>query len=233
MVSSQRRCSSTRPRPSDPGTRLAGTLLAGLLVLASGCSRADVDAPAGGDTAAVDPAASAASNAPAADELQCRPVAGGLLQARLQGAIDVELGWGPDTIHCLGGVRPQRDGIRLIFKGNAPGSGPLLIVLGASPVRPGESARNVPVNVTVVREGAGEFYATQGEDKCAFDELKQAPVPGEPHRYRLEGRGYCTQPARAIGGDGAVLLSRFDVIATIDDPPVGEPAGGTTAGKAP
>ncbi|RPI14791.1 MAG: hypothetical protein EHM60_05925 [Lysobacterales bacterium] len=232
MVSSQRRCSSTRPRPSDPRVRLAGTLLAALLVLSSGCSRAGDDA-ATGDAAASDPAASAATNESAADELQCRPVAGGLLQARLQGAIDAELGWGPDTIHCLGGVRPQRDGIRLIFKGNAPGSGPLLIVLGAAPVRPGESARNVPVNVTVVREGAGEFYATQGEDKCAFDELKQTPVPGAPHRYRLEGRGYCTQPARAVGGDGAVLVSRFDVIATVDDPPASEPSGVTTAGQAP
>ena len=33
--------------------------------------------------------------------------------------------------------------------------------------------------------------------------------------YRLEGRGYCTQPARALGGDGAVLVSRFDVVAIV------------------
>jgi hypothetical protein len=34
--------------------------------------------------------------------------------------------------------------------------------------------------------------------------------------FRLTGRGYCTQPARAVQGDGAVLMSRFDVEAVVD-----------------
>jgi hypothetical protein len=34
--------------------------------------------------------------------------------------------------------------------------------------------------------------------------------------FRLTGRGYCTQPARAVLGDGAVLVSRFDVEAVVD-----------------
>ena len=95
----------------------------------------------------------------------------------------------------------------------------VLLVFGIAPLRPGESARNVPVNVTVVREGAGQFFATQGEDKCALDAVTQVPVEGDPTRYRLEGRGYCTQPARAVGGDGAVLLSRFDVVAIVPAAP--------------
>ena len=37
------------------------------------------------------------------------------------------------------------------------------------------------------------------------DAVTQAPVAGDPSRFRLEGRGYCTQPARAVGGDGAAL----------------------------
>ena len=82
-------------------------------------------------------------------------------------------------------------------------------------MRPGESARNVPVNLTVVREGSGQFFATQGDDKCALDSVTQVPVPGEASSYRLEGRGYCTQPARAVGSDGALLVSRFDVVAIV------------------
>jgi hypothetical protein len=136
----------------------------------------------------------------------------------LQGAIDAEIDWGTDATHCQAGVRPQGDGLRLIYKGTAPGAGPLLLVLGISPLRPGESARNVPVNLTVVREGSGQFFATQGDDKCALDTVTQAPLPGDASLYRLEGRGYCTQPARAVGSDGAVLVSRFDVVAIVPGP---------------
>jgi hypothetical protein len=112
-------------------------------------------------------------------------------------------------------VRPEGDGVRLIYKGTVPGSGPLLLVFGLAPLRAGESARNVPVNLTIVREGAGQFFATQGEDKCALDSVTQLPVPGEEALYRLEGRGYCTQPARAVGSEGSVLVSRFDVVAIV------------------
>ena len=44
-------------------------------------------------------------------------------------------------------------------------------------------------------------------------------LAGQPGLFRLEGRGYCTQPARAVGGDGAVLLSRFDVVALVPAAP--------------
>jgi hypothetical protein len=72
----------------------------------------------------------------------------------------------------------------------------------------------VPVNLTLVQEGAGQFFATQGDDKCAMDEVRQESV-GKT-LFRLTGRGYCTQPARAVQGDGAVLMSRFDVEAVVD-----------------
>ena len=48
-----------------------------------------------------------------------------------------------------------------------------------------------------------------------MDEVHQEPA-GEPQVYRLTGRGYCIQPARAVGGEGAVLMSRFDVMALVD-----------------
>jgi hypothetical protein len=166
----------------------------------------------------------ATSGAPAAVETAaaaalCVPAETGSLRARLQGALDVEIDWGADASHCQGGVRPQGDGIRLLYKGYEPATGPLLLVFGAAPLRPGESARNVPVNLTVIREGTGQFFATQGEDKCAFDAVTQTPVDGNPGFFRLEGRGFCTQPARAVGGDGSVLLSRFDVVAVVPAAP--------------
>ena len=192
-------------------------LLPLLALLAGGCGHAGDGVPpsvATADQPAATPASSAAPLATAPEAL-CVPASTGALRARLQGAIDAEIDWGPDATHCQAGVRPQGDGVRLIYKGTAPDTGPLLLVFGLSPLRPGESARNVPVNLTVVREGSGQFFATQGDDKCAFDSVTQVPVPGDGTLFRLEGRGYCTQPARAVGSDGSVLVSRFDVVAIV------------------
>jgi hypothetical protein len=106
--------------------------------------------------------------------------------------------------------------LRLLYKG-ATADGPLVVVIGIGGIEPGVSGRNVPANLTVIREGTAVFYATQGDDKCAFDTLQQEPLAGQPHRFKLTGRGYCTQPARGLGAAGAVLMSRFDVEAVVED----------------
>ena len=138
-----------------------------------------------------------------------------MLRAKLQGAIDAEIAWGAGVPQCRGSLRPGGDGVRLIYKGELPGEGPVLIVIGAGPLAAGQSARDVPVNLTIVREGTGRFFATQGDDKCALDEVRQEPTD-DPRVYRLTARGYCTQPARAVVGEGSVLLPRFDVTAIVD-----------------
>lgn len=200
MASWQRRC-SLQPAPRTDRRWLG--LLPLFALLCGGCGRADDRT----DDRKFDRAATT--------DAGCIPAATSSLRARLQGAIDAEIDWGTEGPHCLGGVRPQGDGLRLVYRGTVADAGALLLVFGLAPLRPGESARNVPVNVTVVREGTGQFFATQGEDKCALDAVTQVPMDGDASRYRLEGRGYCTQPARAVGGDGAVLLSRFDVVAIV------------------
>ena len=109
--------------------------------------------------------------------------------------------------------------MRLLYKGTTADGQALLIVVGITLPPQAVTARNVPANVTIVREGAGVFYATQGADKCALDEVTLEPIDGSAGQYRLAGRGYCTQPARAVGTDaGVVMMSRFDVAALVDAP---------------
>lgn len=108
--------------------------------------------------------------------------------------------------------------MRLVYKGRA-GADDLLVIVGVGLTEQVTAGRNVPASVTIVREGSGEFYATQGDDKCALDAVSQEPLAGHDGRYHLSGRGYCTQPARAVGtGAGAVLVSRFDVDAIVEYP---------------
>jgi hypothetical protein len=188
--------------------RAAGAAL--FVLLGAACGRA-ADQPR---AAPVDTAPVTSTDSVAASE-GCARAREGALRGRLQGAIDAELDWGQQQPQCFGSMRPDGEGLRLIYRGHVPGAGDLLIVFGAGPLRAGKSARNVPVNLTIVREGTGEFFATQGDDKCAFDEVRQTLAGPEAGTYRLEARGYCTQPARAVAGDRSVLLSRFDVVALV------------------
>jgi hypothetical protein len=159
-----------------------------------------------------------AQPAPPAAAAKCLPAGNGYLRARLSGAVRSELNWGNDGTECTGAVRPTDGGIRMRFS-RAEGSGRLVLVFGIAGLPEGKPAQNLPVNVTLIREGAGEFFSTQGDDKCTLDAVSQAVIVGIPRRarsYQVTARGFCTEPARAVRGKGAVLLSRFDYSGRVD-----------------
>lgn len=153
------------------------------------------------------------------DTVKCLPSGDGYLKARLAGAVSAELNWGNAGMECTGAVRPTDGGIRVRFTSSTASGEKLVLVFGISKLKEGQSAKAVPVNVTVIVEGAGEFFGTQGDDKCMLDDVKQLPIKGIPHRtrsYRIVARGFCTEPARAIRGKGSILISRFDFAGQVD-----------------
>jgi hypothetical protein len=161
----------------------------------------------------------ASSDSKPAPPALCLPDGRGYLRARLSGVVKAELDWGNEGMECTGAVRPD-GGIRVRFSRNDPAEGGRLVLLfGIAGLREGKAAKALPVNVTVIREGKGEFYSTQGDNKCTLDDVKQEPIVGIPHRsrsYRITARGFCTNPARAVRGDGVILLSRFDYVGRVD-----------------
>jgi hypothetical protein len=178
-----------------------------------------------------DPPASAAAAITAtpvaidATPVRCLPGNDGYLRARLRGSISSELDWSNEGTECTGAVRPTDGGIRMRFTHEAAGRDNsdkgqrLVLVFGIAHLLEGQSAHHVPVNVTLIREGTGEFYGTQGDDKCMLDEVRQTPLVGMPHRersYRVVVRGFCTEPARSVRGEGAVFISRFDYAGRVD-----------------
>lgn len=143
----------------------------------------------------------------------------GFFRARLQGSLKADIDWGNEGTECTGAIRPD-GGVRLGFSRPIYADGQRLVVLfGIAGLKEGASARALPVNVTVIRQGTGEFFGTQGDDKCTLDEVHQTPIAGIPLRnrmYHVTARGFCIQPARALRGDGAVLITRFDFSGRID-----------------
>jgi hypothetical protein len=144
--------------------------------------------------------------------LRCLPDRAGFLEMRLRGSIEEDVRWTEPLLACTGMSRPDGRGFRLRFAADRDG-GELAVVFAAPELGIGASGRGVPVNVTLL-DGAGErIYGTQGDSRCVFDEVEQQPIedPDLPARsYRVAARGFCVAPARALDGDGSVLLTRFD-----------------------
>ena len=146
-------------------------------------------------------------------EERCLPDDAGFLSMRLRGSIEADVEWREPELDCTGMPRPDGRGLRLRFSGRLPGAGELAIVFAAPDLGMGVSARSVPVNVTLLDQAGERIYGTQGDSRCLFDAVEQLALadPALPPRsYRVSARGFCTVPARAMDGDGAVLLTRFD-----------------------
>ena len=144
--------------------------------------------------------------------LRCLPGGDGFLAMRLRGSIEEDIRWTEPLLACTGMSRPDGRGLRLRFAADR-GGGELAVVFAAPELGIGASGRGVPVNVTLL-DGAGErIYGTQGDSRCVLDEVEQQPIEGPnlpPRSYRVAARGFCVAPARALDGEGSVLLTRFD-----------------------
>jgi hypothetical protein len=143
----------------------------------------------------------------------CLSSGNGYLKARLTGEINTEIDWANAGTACEGMPRPEGHGLRLSFARTVgPDGHRLVIVFGVARIGENQSGKALPVNVTVIVEGASLIYGTRGDDKCMVDRLRSEPLTsdGRTRTYRVEARGFCTQPARAVLGNGAVLVSTFD-----------------------
>lgn len=150
---------------------------------------------------------------PAIAAERCLPGDAGFLSMKLRGSIETDVEWRAPEIECSGMPRPDRRGLRLRFSGPLAGSGELAIVFAAPELAMGMSARGVPVNVTLMDEAGEHIYGTLGDSRCLFDDVEQIALTEPslpPQSFRINARGFCTAPARALDGEGAVLLTRFD-----------------------
>jgi hypothetical protein len=153
-------------------------------------------------------AAPAAPPAPAV-RAACVPSGDGYLRAHLAGAIDAHIDWPNSGTRCEGEPRDQPAGVRLSFQRVPRGRPDLLFVFGITGVVKGKPARAAGVNLTVIVQGTPHVYGTLGDSRCTADTLTQRPLAVKG-TYRVEARGFCTQPAHAVRGDGALLVSTFE-----------------------
>lgn len=132
----------------------------------------------------------------------------------MAGAVEAHIDWRNKGLRCEGEARETPRGVRLSFQ--HPGSNPdLLFVFGLTGVREGLAAHEVATNLTVIVQGTDRIYGTLGDSRCTVDSLSQRRL-GNGKNYRLEARGFCTQPAHAVRGEGAVLVSTFEFAGVVN-----------------
>jgi len=139
----------------------------------------------------------------------CVATGDGFLKAHLAGALNIDVDWPNRGTFCEGESRPGASGVRLSFRRDQASRPNLLFVFGLSGVREGQPLRDAGANLTIIVQGTSAIYSTRGDTRCTVDSLRQHRL-AEPHDYRVEVRGFCTQPAHAVRGDGDVFVSRFD-----------------------
>jgi nucleoid-associated protein YgaU len=155
----------------------------------------------------------ATAKAPAAAETAaataCLRSGDGYFRARVAGAVEATIDWPNSGTRCEGEPRDKPPGVRLSFQRASGGPTDLLFVFGITGVREGQPLHEAGANLTVIVQGTNRIFGTLGDSRCTVDSLTQRALEA-PGSYRLEARGFCTQPAHAVRGDGAVLVSTFE-----------------------
>jgi hypothetical protein len=169
-------------------------------------------APWAGTALGATPTSGAPVKAPT---VTCLATGDGYLRAKMAGAVDANLDWPNSGTRCEGESREQPPGVRLSFQRAAGGKPNLLLVFGLSGVTEGQAAHEVKANLTVIVQGTNRIYGTLGDSRCTVDSLSQRPLAAAG-AYRIEARGFCTQPAHAVRGKGDVLVSTFEFAGVVN-----------------
>ena len=194
---------------------VAAALLPALAGSAPAAAPGAADAPGAPEPPATFALPGALAPPPAAAvPANCLSTGDGYLRARVAGAVEARINWTDAGLRCQGEARDTPPGVRLSFqhRGAKPD---LLFVFGLTGVREGRAAHAVATNLTVIVQGTDRIYGTLGDSRCTVDSLSQRRL-GPGKNYRVEARGFCTQPAHAVRGDGVVLVSTFEFAGVVN-----------------
>jgi hypothetical protein len=167
-------------------------------------------------------AAGAPDSSPAAD---CLESGDGYFRARVAGAIDAKIDWPNSGTKCQGESKSAPPGVRMSFQRSGQPKPDLLFVFGLTGVREGQPVHAAGANLTLIVQGTPKIFGTLGDSRCTVDSLTQRRLR-TPGVYRVEARGFCTQPARAVRGTDDVLVRTFEFAGLVN---YGTAAGAGTA----
>jgi hypothetical protein len=199
------------PSAARPRVRIAALTALVLTLWQPGPGSASPSQPPAraGTPAAGAPPPAAAGTPGSSPAGTCLESGDGYFRARVAGAIEAKIDWPNSGTKCQGEIKSAPPGVRLSFQRSTKTKPDLLFVFGLTGVREGQPAHAAGANLTLIIQGTPRIFGTLGDSRCTVDSLTQRRLP-TPGAYRVEARGFCTQPAHEVRGTEAVLVSTFE-----------------------
>jgi hypothetical protein len=146
--------------------------------------------------------------------------ADGALTAEIYGGVRASLDWDAGMLECEGMPRPDGDGARLRFAGPADPEDEklrLVFILGLSDLVEGETASELPTNVTLMEEGTGRIFGTRYEVNCWTDiDLHEPIQPAVSSTYTIGGVLYCVKPLINLNGSSNISFAELEFTGQLD-----------------
>jgi hypothetical protein len=135
----------------------------------------------------------------------------GALVVEIYGGVRASIDWDAGVLECQGMPRPDGEGARLRFAGpadTADGERQLAFILGLPDLVEGQTARELPTNVTLMEEGTGRFFGTRDTANCWTDiETHERIQSAKSSDYRISGILYCVAPIVGLDGNSSVSFA--------------------------
>jgi hypothetical protein len=154
---------------------------------------------------------------PASAAAEAAPSCGaeGFLSTTLFGTIERELAWRGGEFECENMRRPDGQGMRLRFTGDAADRA-IAIILAMPGLEPGQDGSELPTVVTFTVEGSGRFFSTADLDSC-FTDIEMRPLDDEAGKlFEARGTLYCVTPLGEINGDAALSIPELEFHTRMD-----------------
>ncbi len=138
----------------------------------------------------------------------------GQLSADFYGGIRATPVWSADDLECNGMIRPFGEAARLRFTGPLPildadaDQRSLAFILGSPDLQQGETATELPTNVSLAEVGIGGFHDPQDTGNCWTDILSQEQIGAEGSlEYCISGVLYCVGPLAELNGGSSISFA--------------------------
>ena len=144
----------------------------------------------------------------------------GALITQIYGGVRASIDWDGRTLQCKGMPHPNGEGARLRFAGpaaTADGDLRLAFIPGLPDLVEGETASELPTNVTLMEDGGGQFFGTRDAVNCWTDiDLHEPVQPAASSTYRIGGVLYCVAPLADLNGTASISFADLRFTGRLD-----------------
>lgn len=139
----------------------------------------------------------------------------GYLRTEFYGEFSGPIDWTAGDLDCEGMPRPEGQGARLRFAGQA-GELTIAIIVAMPGLERGAVTQELGSNVTLIEEGSGRFFSTAGLGSCWTDVVEQQKTDDGTDVYFIAGTLYCIAPLAEVNGDSSVTLRELQFGGYVD-----------------